>query len=101
MISRACISFVDIIKINNFKRKFRQVRFFENENFETHIMKDTFYSFTINIQSLIEKYKFNVHVIENVKSNLLKKKAKNLISFSHQNLIYKMIQVMTEFDKKN
>ena len=89
------------MKVNNFKRIFKQVRFSENKNFKAHVIKDTLYSLTTNIQSLIEKYEFDVHVVENAKSDLLKKKAKNLIFFSHQNLIYKMIQIMTKFDKKN
>ena len=79
------------MKIDNFKRKFKQVRFFKNENFKAHIVKNTFYNLATSIQSLIKKYEFDVHVVKNVKSDLLKKKAKNLISFSHQNLIYKMI----------
>ena len=91
MISQTRINLVNAIKVNNFKRKFKQIRFFEDENFEAHIVKNTFYSLTTNTQLLIEKYEFNVHAVENVKLNLLKKKAKNLISFSHQNLIYKMI----------
>ena len=64
-------------------------------------MKNTFYSFTTNIQSLVEKYEFDVHVVKNAKSDLLKKKIENLISFSHQDLIYKMTQIMTKSDKKN
>ena len=54
-----------------------------------------------SILSLAEKYELDVHVVENIKSDLLQKKTKDLIFFSHQNLIYKMIQVMTKFDKKN
>ena len=79
------------MKIDNFKRKFKQVHFFKGENFKAHVVKGTFYNSTTSTQLLIKKYEFDVHVVENVKSNLLKKKARNLISFSQQNLIYKMI----------
>ena len=83
MIFRTRIDFVDVMKINNFKRKFRQVRFFQNENFETHVVKDIFYNLKTSILSLIKKYELDVHVVENFKSDLLKKKAKDLISFFH------------------
>ena len=89
------------MKIDNFKLKFKQVRFFKNENFEAYVIKDISYNLTTNTQLLIEKYELDVHIVENARSDLLKKKTKNLISFSHQNLIYKMIQVMTKSDKKN
>ena len=69
------------MKIDNFKRKFRQVHFSENENFEAHAVKGTFYNFTTNIQLLIEEYKFDIYIVENVRSDLLKKKKRKTLSF--------------------